>query len=1040
VSATCPSCRRSGFPPGSRFCAFCGGTLPDRPEEIPSYTPTHLLRDVLESPGAREGERKEVTLLFADIAGSLAMAHALDPEDIHEIMDGFFGLALGAIHRERGTINQFRGDGFMALFGAPRARGEDVGRALRAALAIREGVASYGASIEQRFRVPLRLRMGLHTGTVWVGTIGIDLRRDYTAEGPTVGLAARLERAARPGQILISAETARRAERDFDVRELRPRRFRGAPGTVRVFELVAARPEAAGAAGARAPRVPFVGRERELRWLARVTDSARTPARVEISGEAGIGKSRLVQEHVARLAPTVALLALRCRESERSHAYSPWLELLARWPAPLPGSASARALCERFGGAEGQMGGTPEVFAAELAELLAGVAAAGGGLQVVIDDAQWLDPTSARVLDLLCADARLRGVAFLLTLRSEIDAPDRPSTPVARLELGPLAPRESEEVCRSILAGLDGAEALAALSVQRGAGNPLFLEEVARSLRDGPAEGRRVAQLEVEVARSDLRVPDTLRGVIAARIDALPARPKELVLAASVIGAPFDGDLLREIAPPGDPRTERELGDLVERGLFEPAGEGRLEFRHVLVREVAYAQLLLARRRQLHEGCAHAFVKRGLGNTADGAAHIGQHFERAGLLFEAAQHLAAAGRAYLRVHAGTEAAAHLKRAWELLRADNAPAGARVPSGLALAAALNGLDRAREAGLVLEELVQTGLDLSDGGKVARACIESGWVAFSERGEPDTGRQLLARGLEMARAVGDARLELAAQAYLVRLYDLDGAVARAIAAADRVFELASALDDGFYRTLGLGSKASALCHRGDVEQALASGTEAVRLAEASKNDIAIGLAQSFLAEALVYRGDVEGALRAAARARAAGERSRQAGALYHAELWSAEAYLLDGRPERALEHLERMSAINASWPSSRRAAGLLAAGRHQEAAETAADCLARHPPKLVRARTLCVFGVALARARNEDPARALMHLREAIEVFERLELRPHLAEAEGAMAEALGSMGELEASRRHAERAARLYQGSGMPLHAARALRAAGSVSL
>ncbi len=1040
MSSTCASCGQSGFPPASRFCPFCAGALrADAALDLASYTPTHLVRDVLGSPGAREGERKEVTVLFADIAGSLAMAYALDPEEIHEIMDGFFGLALGAIHRERGTINQFRGDGFMALFGAPRARGEDVGRALRAALAIREGTARYGESIARRFRVPLRLRIGLNTGTVWVGAIGVDQRSDYTAEGPTVGLAARLEHAARPGQILISEQTARRAEQDFETRELRARRFRGVPEPARVFELVGARPEAARASRRAAQRVPFIGREPELRWLARAAASERSPAWVEVRGEPGIGKSRLLREHVARLAPGVAALELRCRESERSHAYAPWLALLADWPAELPGGQAAADLAERFGGAEGRTGGTPEAFATELGALLAGAAAAAGRLEVVIDDAQWLDPTSARVLERLGGDASLRGVVFLLARRSELAIPARGGAPTAALELGPLGASESEEMCRSVLAGCEGAGVLTALAVRRGGGNPLFLEEVARSLRDAPGEVRRVAELEAEVARSGAQVPDTLRGVIAARIDALAEQPKALLLAAAVVGAPFDAELLSEIAPQADSRAEHEIGELVERGLLEPVAGDRLEFRHALLREVAYAQILLARRRQTHEACANALIKRGLGATADGAAHIGRHFERAGLLFEAASQLTAAGRAYLRVHAGAEAATHLTRAWELLRSDDAPAGARVSTGLALAVALNGLDRAREAGTVLEELVRAGLDLSDSRKVARACIESGWVAFSERGEPDTGRQLLARGLELARETGDARLELGACAYLIRLHDLDGAISQAVAAGDRAFELASALGDGFYRAFALGSRASALCHRGDVEQALASAREAVRLAEESENDTAIAIAHSFLAEALVCRGDAEGALRAAARARETGERSRQAGALYHAEVWTAEAHLLAGRAERALEHLARLDEINPSWPSSRRAAALLASGRNHEAAAAAAECLTRNPPKPARARSLWVLGAALARERAGDPERALAPLREAIALLERLELRPDLAEAEAALAGALGSMGELAKSREHAQRAARLFAASGMPVHAARVAGAGVPVS-
>ena len=193
MSDDCPTCGGRDLPVGSRFCPFCGCRLG-------AYTPEHLTREVLDKGDTLRGERKEVTVLFADVVDSLAMAAALDPEDVHALMDGFFALSLEAIHLERGTVNQFRGDGFMALFGAPHAQGEDAARALRAALEIRSRAASYSESIRARYGFPLALRLGVNTGHVWVGSIGGQLRKDYTAEGPAVGLAARLQGMPRPAR------------------------------------------------------------------------------------------------------------------------------------------------------------------------------------------------------------------------------------------------------------------------------------------------------------------------------------------------------------------------------------------------------------------------------------------------------------------------------------------------------------------------------------------------------------------------------------------------------------------------------------------------------------------------------------------------------------------------------------------------------------------------------------------------------------------------------------------------------------------------
>ncbi|MBW2282794.1 MAG: guanylate cyclase, partial [Deltaproteobacteria bacterium] len=295
MTRVCPVCQETDLPERSRFCLSCGADV-EHSGSVP-YTPRHLARDVLTTRTARDGERKEVTILFADVAGSLAMAESLDPEDIHRTMDGFFGLALDAVHAHRGTINQFRGDGLMALFGAPQTWGEDAARGLRAALAIREATQDYSRRLEEELGLPFVLRLGLHTGSVWVGSVGNDLRSDYTAEGPTVGTAARLEQAARPGQILVSGETARRARRFFEFRREGPRHFRGLSKPVEVYELIGAGPyrdrfEAERAHGL----TPFVGRERELAWL---RDAAARHALVQIRGEAGIGKSRLALEFVS---------------------------------------------------------------------------------------------------------------------------------------------------------------------------------------------------------------------------------------------------------------------------------------------------------------------------------------------------------------------------------------------------------------------------------------------------------------------------------------------------------------------------------------------------------------------------------------------------------------------------------------------------------------------------------------------------------------------------------------------------------------------
>jgi class 3 adenylate cyclase/tetratricopeptide (TPR) repeat protein len=1038
VTRSCPACHATDLPDRSRFCLSCGAPLPAPEQEgsPPPYTPEHLARDILTSKIAREGERKEVTVLFADVAGSLAMAERLDPEEIHAIMDGLFVLAFGAVHAELGTINQFRGDGFMALFGAPRSRGDDAVRALRAALALSKAADGYSAEVRQRFGVPLALRMGAHTGRVWVGSIGNDLRKDYTAEGPTVGLAARLQESAEPGQILVSESTARRARPFLELRDVGVHRMRGVTRPVRVFELAGTGPFEARFDAERARGLtPFVGRGQELD---RLEESWRGAQRtglclVEVCGEAGIGKSRLALEHLSRTGPSAPVLESRCRESGTTQAYRPWLEILRHWPAWLARAPEATQLAHEFGGDTSDVAGTREGFAARLLALLE-EAAEESGVIVLIEDAQWLDPSSWAVLRSM-AERGSAGRILILTTRRGEPPPLHEAATAERIELGPLALNQSERLAASIIGELEDAPTWIEFAVGRGAGNPLFIEEVARALRQGTEETRRAARLEVELLRAPERIPSTLNGVITARIDALPDAAKRLLQAASVIGLPFDGTLLGELEPDSAEETATLAEDLLANGLLERGAQTTFEFRHVLVRDAAYSQLLHSRRRELHHRCAEALVNRGVAATPDGASFVGTHYDRAGDGSRAAHHLTAAGRAYLKVHAPSEAATHLGRAWELHQQEPvSDEGERVSTGLALVSALNGLDRASDAAEVLAALETESLGSKERSRVGRTSIEEGWVRFSEQNDVEGGRRLIERGLALVRSRPDGhRAEMSASWYLSRLHEQDGEINAAVRCAEDLLEVAHARGDPFFSVLGLSARGSALCHTGEANDALRALLEGVALAERGQNETAIGMASAFLAKGLTYVGQPAKALDVAEHARRAGDRARQVGTVHHAAVWSGYAHLLLDEPERAMEQFDLLPRLKSRWPGgwAHRAQGLVALGRWDQAHAEACRCLKLHPPRLVRARALCTAGLGLALARPEEHERATASIVESIDLCKRLGLSPHLAEAKQALAVVADRCGEAAQARDCLEEAIRLFEECGMPLHAERA---------
>jgi class 3 adenylate cyclase/tetratricopeptide (TPR) repeat protein len=996
-----------------------------------AYTPAHL-GPVLESPDAREGERKDVTVLFADVAGSLAMSTALDPEDLHAVMNGVFAIANDAVHAEGGVINQYRGDCFMALFGAPRALPDNAARACRAALEIRTRSERYAESVRARFGQPLVLRLGLNTGTVWVGSIGTHLREDYTAEGETVGVAARLEELASPGQILVAEETRRRCAPLFEWAELGERELKGLERPVRVFELLHAGPHSGRLEVERERGMTaFTGRDRELDKLSRVASPRPGIQCAEVVGEAGIGKSRLALEHARALPAGTAVLELRSREASSSRAWWSWLELLRRWPAGItlpPGRDTLLRLLE------GQLEGDapPGDIGAELRAVVEGLLGTGP-VVLVVDDAHWLDPSSERVLRDLANDPPEGELVLLATLRSGHERSWGPTAP-RRIELGPLEDWGARALAQRILDGLEDAPELVELCLLRGGGNPLFLEEVARALHDGPELLRRAARLEIELRRERERVPDTLQNVVAARIDALPPATKRALEAACVLGQSFDAELLGGIEPAG----ERQLPALLERGLLRSSAADEYDFCHGVVCDVAYAQLLRRRRRELHEQAAEALVARGLADTADGAARIGAHFEQAAVDHAAAPYLVRAGRLYARLDAPAEAAVHLQRGLDLLRG----AAERDPTeetevALVLAACLNVLDRSTEASATLQSIDPRRMESVDRGRLAKTYIQTGWVRFSGHNDLAGGRELIERGLAIAEECGDRRSITLGSSYLARILILDGEVAQGIRVTRRTVELAAEHDDVPAQILGLYNHAHVLCDAGQLAPARQAAMRACELASARGEPLLKGLADVALGKVHLFEGDAHAAFEALERGGKEGERVGQVGVVYQATLFRGYVHVLCGEPKLALEAFEALSRFDVQWPTTflHRARGQIEVGNYHDGERLARQCLELQPPRMTHARANAVLGLAIGLNGDSRDGEDELLIADAISLCDRLGLRPHQAEAHEFLARLLREQGAHDRARYYAERARAGYEECGMRLHAELACHAA-----
>jgi class 3 adenylate cyclase/tetratricopeptide (TPR) repeat protein len=665
LGPACPNCA-AALPPGAKFCPGCGRLLTAEGAPAPaSYTPRHIIDQIMAVRGAIQGERKQVTVLFCDMVRSSALAAQLGPERFHEVIDRFFRVALAEVHRYGGTINQFLGDGFMALFGAPIAHEDHARRAVLAALGITG-------------RAEVSIRIGINSGLVVVGAIGDDLRVDYTAFGDTTVLAARLQAAAPPGAVLVSKRTAESLRGYFRLEECPP---------VRVKERVI-RPLRVTGVGPRTARIaagddlsPFTGRDRELAELRRVLEvvAGGEGQVVGLTGEPGLGKSRLALEFRRLAEPDTAVVEGRCLSYGPGVAYLPLFELVRDLcgiaVADPPGVVAAKielkfkafelevSLARYLGHAFGVTTSDPELAELDpqairartfgaLGRLL--VAAAGRRpLVVLVEDLHWIDQTSEDFLAQFADELPSVPVMLLVTYRSGYSPPWIGKSFTSLLALRPLSPAASEEIVRSMLpAGAVSAAAIAA----RGDGNPFFLEELARATRDQVAGAGGVA------------VPETVQQVLAARIDRLSADQKAAIQLAAVLGREFSLDLALEVWDGSgalEPRLQelkgleflRERHDLAERAFV---------FRHALTREVAYDGMLEARRRELHGRAGAALENSQAGQRFEHFELLAYHYSRGGDPARAVRYLAAAGDRARDRYANEEAVAAYRRAIEVI--------------------------------------------------------------------------------------------------------------------------------------------------------------------------------------------------------------------------------------------------------------------------------------------------------------------------------------------------------------------------------------
>jgi len=796
LAGECGQCGHSN-PAGARFCNQCGHSLQDMTApRTPaagrdSYTPRHLAERILTSRSALEGERKRVTVLFIDIKGSTDLAQQAGDEAWHQILDRFFAILTHGVHRYEGTINQYTGDGIMALFGAPVAHEDHARRACMAALELQTELRRFADELRFDKGLNLSVRFGLNSGEVVVGSIGDDLRMDYTAKGQTVNLAARMEQIAEPGRIYLTRYTAAQVEGYFRLRDLGSMNVKGIAEPVSVYEL-----EGVGKLKTRLDMSrsrglsSFVGRGNELQLLQdALLDVTGGHGQVAaVVGNAGIGKSRLCFEFVERArSQGVEVFQGTCVPYASTVPLHPVLDLVrgffgieeadsaAEQRRKIAGTLtlmnldcrdSMQLLFEYLGvAAPGEAASTiaPEMRQQELFSML-GKLLPGTAAQprvILLEDLHWLDEISEQFVAGLAAE--LEGTATLLLLNYRPDyVADWLMT---GLDLDIAVTALSAEEVASLVAELLGRDgSLAALTEQirqLAGGNPFFVEEAVRNLAElGYLEGLQ-GQYRLVKAVDKTVIPDSVQGILAARIDRLADDDKRLLEYAAVIGKEFGRAQLAAITEMPESHLPELLVNLEEGGFVHQREQlGEYAFCHPLIQEVTYHAQLAERRAQVHAALA-AYLEAELGgNTFDERAlMLAHHWSRAGHALKAAewQIHAAVWEGVMRESNG--ALARYRRAIEFL--DRLPESAQrdklaitARSGVLRTSAIvrapvEEISRVYEEGLALAKKTGDQLALAE-LQIAHASVEL------QHGDADLAVEQAHEALQLARNLGQSEL--------------------------------------------------------------------------------------------------------------------------------------------------------------------------------------------------------------------------------------------------------------------------------------------
>jgi class 3 adenylate cyclase/tetratricopeptide (TPR) repeat protein len=1045
LESACPSC---GTPvtPGKKFCRSCGAALTSEPADRfaspESYTPKHLAEKILTSRAAIEGERKQVTVLFADLKGSMELLGDRDPEEARRLLDPVLEHMMEAVHRYEGTVNQVMGDGIMALFGAPLALEDHAVRACYAAVRMQEAVKRYAEGMRRDQGVAIRIRVGLNSGEVVVRAIGSDLHMDYTAVGQTTHLAARMEQLADPGTTLLTAETLALAEGLVQVTPLGPMAVKGLPGPVEVYELagistVRSRLHAAAARGLS----PFVGREAETEQLLRAVEQVRQGHGqvAAIVGEPGVGKSRLTFElthshHIdgwrvleagassygraTSYLPVTALLRSYLELGE----HDTYREMRARVGARL--AALGESLWPAAPAFEALLGvpvESPRWQALEprqrrqhtleaLRHLMLRVSQVRP-LLLVLEDLHWIDAETRAWLDGLVDGLPAAQVLLLVTYRPEYQHPWGSRTYYTQLRVDPLPREGAEEFLQALLGASAELASLRTLLTRRTDGNPFFLEESVRTLVESKALLGERGAYRLAQALDHVQVPATVQAILASRIDRLPPAEKQLLQSAAVIGKDVPFILLHALAEETEDGVRRQLAllqsaeFLYETRLFP---DSEYTFKHALTQEVAYGGLLTDRRRAIHAQIVQAIERLQGDRLGEQVERLAHHAPRAELWDKALRYGKQAGAKAMALWALRDAGTHFERA--LAATGHLPQTREaieqaIDARLDLRNAVHLLGEVDRGVTLMREAEGLAEGLADDTRMGKICLALG-VGLWMMGHSDEAQGPGDRALAIGEATDDGPLTHQARAQVGRLHHDRGDHRHAVVAFREslgALEAAgsSSLIVGGLTPLVVGTTtymAWSLAELGEFAEATRRTEESLRWAEARDNPIALIMAYMGAGMVRLRQGNALAAMPPLEQGLQVCYTFGLTALVYHGIAASlGAAYALANRTAEAIPLLRKVADQSASMKlisdhllGAIPLAGVwLATGRIEDAAQLAKQSLGlarTHKQRGHEVYALRLLGEVAAHRDPTDVQEAEAHYRSALGLADELGMRP------------------------------------------------------